>query len=697
MGSWAYGQCTNDVGAGDLAEGEACLVDNDEDTTNVGCNADPAIFTTLATSDFTNGVLLVCGISSTYLNTATCDVDADCPDGDTCVGDPNPGDGTEEGECDGPGQPSVSTRDTDWYLIPQSVLTDHDADGNGVVGINSQLLGSEAPLANFHIGITPNGTTCDTDILSDTGCWANAGDACDVDADCHSGECVGDPNPGDGNAEGTCAAADDPAENLVIIADYPDGIAIWTGIGFCSGGGDWGNPDYFCSTGNNDHILQVWFTEGPTACAPGPPQGPCNEAAPFGVVGCEDPACCAEVCTTPGLQFCCSTVWNLACASAAVDLGCAPEPGGPVLIATGDDETVEGYLRVKSDPYGAFADTSFGGTPNGSDYFNPASAGDDAAVASFANGFFLFIRDTNSRELLANIVDWQEVFPTDDSLDRAIVAINTPSDTDADGVDDQLTSAFEVTGTGVDLDFALQQNVEQVAAGKATLTQRYTITNNLGSPITFVLQRNFDNDLVWQSSTYDNDDMGTGWNGTSADMYVIAQEPGTPETAVTHSCALGTAYCGAKSGVNPDAADPDCLEYGAGTDTQDWDAYGLPDCWVNHIANVGHNVNGSSGDAPGTDAHLSLEVTVTLPAGPAASVVVEYLHTYGDSCPWGQDCTAGGCIWDCESVPDGQVGVTDFLAILAQWGQVGTSCDYDGGGVGVTDFLELLANWGPCP
>ena len=55
------------------------------------------------------------------------------------------------------------------------------------------------------------------------------------------------------------------------------------------------------------------------------------------------------------------------------------------------------------------------------------------------------------------------------------------------------------------------------------------------------------------------------------------------------------------------------------------------------------------------------------------------------------------CPWDCGTPSDGQVGVVDFLAILAQWGQVGTPCDFDGAGVGVTDFLALLANWGPCP
>ncbi len=56
-----------------------------------------------------------------------------------------------------------------------------------------------------------------------------------------------------------------------------------------------------------------------------------------------------------------------------------------------------------------------------------------------------------------------------------------------------------------------------------------------------------------------------------------------------------------------------------------------------------------------------------------------------DTCPW--DCGDG----------DGNVGIVDFLAVLAQWGQVGTSCDFDGGGVGITGFLKVLANWGPCP
>jgi len=55
----------------------------------------------------------------------------------------------------------------------------------------------------------------------------------------------------------------------------------------------------------------------------------------------------------------------------------------------------------------------------------------------------------------------------------------------------------------------------------------------------------------------------------------------------------------------------------------------------------------------------------------------------------------GPCQWDCGN-NDSDVGIVDFLALLAQWGGAG-SCDFDGDGVGITDFLELLANWGPCP
>jgi hypothetical protein len=58
---------------------------------------------------------------------------------------------------------------------------------------------------------------------------------------------------------------------------------------------------------------------------------------------------------------------------------------------------------------------------------------------------------------------------------------------------------------------------------------------------------------------------------------------------------------------------------------------------------------------------------------------------------------------DCECLGDlngdGEVGVQDFLYLLADWGPC-TVCEHDldgDGTVGITDFLSLLARWGPCP
>ena len=65
------------------------------------------------------------------------------------------------------------------------------------------------------------------------------------------------------------------------------------------------------------------------------------------------------------------------------------------------------------------------------------------------------------------------------------------------------------------------------------------------------------------------------------------------------------------------------------------------------------------------------------------------------------DSCGGSCPADLDD--DNNVGITDFLALLAQWGFCTLPCpptcpaDFDGDCfVGITDFLELLASWGPC-
>ncbi len=61
----------------------------------------------------------------------------------------------------------------------------------------------------------------------------------------------------------------------------------------------------------------------------------------------------------------------------------------------------------------------------------------------------------------------------------------------------------------------------------------------------------------------------------------------------------------------------------------------------------------------------------------------------GDPCPW--DCAFVAC----QDI-DNEVGIVDFLILLAAWGMSDLDCDFDGGGIGITDLLELLAHWGPC-
>jgi hypothetical protein len=66
-----------------------------------------------------------------------------------------------------------------------------------------------------------------------------------------------------------------------------------------------------------------------------------------------------------------------------------------------------------------------------------------------------------------------------------------------------------------------------------------------------------------------------------------------------------------------------------------------------------------------------------------------------DSFPF-EPPAADTCPWDCGN-DDGEVGINDFLAMLADWGGPGP-CDFDDNDViDVVDFLDLLANWGPCP
>ncbi len=81
--------------------------------------------------------------------------------------------------------------------------------------------------------------------------------------------------------------------------------------------------------------------------------------------------------------------------------------------------------------------------------------------------------------------------------------------------------------------------------------------------------------------------------------------------------------------------------------------------------------------------------TVALTAG-AMAILAVAVAASGPPCPADVD-------WD------GEVGITDLLIVLSEWGQPSGTSDFTGidqapdGVVDLYDFLGVLAAWGPCP
>jgi len=595
-------------------------------------------------------------------------------------------------------------------MISQAELTAGDTDGNGTIRLLSAVTGEAGlDLVTFFITID-NVVDCNASVESSIGCWnaTGLGDNANFDLGQHI------------------------ASEVFTISENPSGLIVFVSSGECDGSGIF--DGYECSGGMNDYIavfsIDPVFEAGEFGgCgdpASNPLLGPCNEANP-GVGGCEDPDCCKTVCGPGGFNvLCCSDVplgWIIQCAEAAVDLGCAPEPGGPICIYTNNaDQTTDNDLVVCTDPYGSWTADGFGGDmavdPEWGDNYNPVGA-EDTAEASFSNGFFLFDAKNSQRELLSNILDWQDAFTPDATLERTILGDGSLFfDDDLDGLNDRLESSFVVTGAGKDLLFDLTQTIGQIIGAPggdvAVLTQVYVVTNNSGAATSFEMVRHLDLDLVWNGSTFSDDSVGSSVTGNPAlGLYAFQGEQGADSgTYVTVATDItgGQYYC-SKSGIQPPGGGP---TNGAGTDTQQWDTYGVPPGWGNYIPGLGYDLDGESGPlpvggagggsgGPGADGSIGISIPVNLAgAGPSSTATITVTTTYGANSPLGALPPGGGggsCLWDCQVVEDGNVGINDFLDLLGQWSQVGSLCDFNEGppGVGVEDFLALLGHWGPCP
>jgi hypothetical protein len=252
--------------------------------------------------------------------------------------------------------------------------------------------------------------------------------------------------------------------------------------------------------------------------------------------------------------------------------------------------------------------------------------------AVFTSGFFIF--SGTQRELLSESAAWQGVFAADASLSRSITSPNAPSDTNGDGVDDSLQSAFRVSGGAVNLAFALQQRVQTAGPGVSLLQQTYSITNNGAASLAFSMVRNMDADLLW-SGDFADDNVGTSMHGAGLGPFVYQNEVGDLSQAITLSSVTAGSYYAGKNGVDPDGAGGGPA-YGFGTDVQIWNAFGLPTTWQNHVAGVGYNLNGDSGAAPPgsaatPDGFVGLNFTFDL--GPGQSQTFSILHSFGQTSP----------------------------------------------------------------
>ena len=271
-------------------------------------------------------------------------------------------------------------------------------------------------------------------------------------------------------------------------------------------------------------------------------------------------------------------------------------------------------LSVNIDAYGSWASTGFGG---GGDLYNPVGGGPPLAAKSvmFTNGFFLF-SGGNKRELLSESSNWQGVFAADDSLEREITSPIT-----VDGSTGIASSNFRVydpAGT-FDVSFRLSQKIGSptgVAGGfevrtaygdvfqvgqTATLFQTYVITSNAGNDA-FQMVRSADADMMFApGNSAADDEVGTDTNTIDPFGTISAWQQDTINPGVSRVTTFGEsfdpdvengAYFGGHEMDLPGGVEP---AVGFGTDTQIWDAYGLPKNWNNYITNVGYNTDGASG------------------------------------------------------------------------------------------------------
>jgi hypothetical protein len=351
------------------------------------------------------------------------------------------------------------------------------------------------------------------------------------------------------------------------------------------------------------------------------------------------------------------------------------------LVSIGNGISGDGRLTIPVDPFGAWYANFNTGANNGEFYDPPGALGVD--YPTFSVGTYLFV-GTSYRVALNQEPVWNQFWVG--NLTANVVsgptALNYAYN---DGVNDTATASFTVASA----DSSVNLSIDMLAAVRrpAYVVVRYRITNNASSAINFKLYRSWDLDLFWrtgQIDDYQNDEVCGGVYGGQG--YPYQGEFGLGVRFALSSLNPTSGYVAAKNTYrDPNWSPDDCPTMGYGTDFQEWNAYGIPACWVNYVAYFGVGP-GCSGDNDG-DAHIGVEVPVSLAAG--GSTTVTFIHTYGS----GQPATCN--LADVNL--DGTVDDADLLAVLFAFGNSAPNADVDvnlDGSVDDADLLEVLFNFG---
>ena len=350
------------------------------------------------------------------------------------------------------------------------------------------------------------------------------------------------------------------------------------------------------------------------------------------------------------------------------------------LVSIGNGISGDGRLTIPVDPFGAWY-ANFTNGANRGEFYDPAGAL-GADYPTFAVGTYLFV-GTSYRVALNQEPGWGGSSAYQPTLTATVTAGPTALNyAYNDGVNDTAIASFTVTSA----DSSVNLSIDMLTAVRrpAYVVVRYRITNNASSAISFKLYRAWDLDIYWDEN-YENDEVCGGVYGGQG--YSSQGEVGDPALRFTLSSLNPiNGYVAAKRTYRDSSwSTDDCPTMGYGTDFQEWNAYGIPACWVNYVAYFGVGP-GCSGLNFG-DAHIGVEVPVSLAAGGSATVT--FIHTYGS----GQPVTCN--LADVNL--DGTVDDADLLAVLFAFGNSAPNADVDvnfDGVVDDADLLEVLFNFG---